>query len=311
MRYARYRIDGEARFGLVVDDFFLDLVAAAEAHGTAAQLDGFRADDTAPRWIARGNAGHDAARAIAAAVPEEALRTPGAEVAGVHAIADLELLAPIARPGKIVAVGRNYADHCAEQNQEPPKKPMFFVKLGTSVLDPGGTIRFRRDVTDKVDYEAELAIVIGRAGRDITPERAMDHVYGYTVVNDVTARDLQKSDKQWARAKGLDTFCPMGPCIVTADEITDPHDLDVRSFVNGEPRQNSNTRHLIFDIPTLVSRLSQSVTLEPGDVIPTGTPGGVGCYLDPPVFLADGDEVRVEVVGIGSITNRVAEESAP
>lgn len=310
MRYVRFEHGGTPRFGVEWEQYLVDVARVATALGLEAAVAAVLDDrSVAPEigWLAAGGNGLDVARSVVEALADHG--DDAARIEGVVPTDGSRRLAPIARPGKIVAVGRNYADHCLEQNQELPAKPLFFIKLATAVIGDGDAIRFDREATSRVDYEAELAVVIGRRGRDIAVNEAMQYVAGYTVVNDVTARDLQKADKQWSRAKGLDTFCPMGPCIVTADEVDNPHDLNVRSFVNGEPRQSSNTRHLIFDIPTLIHRLSQSVTLEPGDVLPTGTPGGVGCYLDPPVFLGEGDTVEVEVEGVGRLRNPVHEIS--
>ncbi|MEQ8767261.1 MAG: fumarylacetoacetate hydrolase family protein [Planctomycetota bacterium] len=219
--------------------------------------------------------------------------------------ASLRVLAPIPRPGKILAVGLNYRDHCEEQGKTPPERPMFFAKVASSVIAHGEVIRIDEKVTRQVDHEVELGVVIGRGGRSIPAEWALEHVAGYTIVNDVSARDLQKADRQWTRAKGLDTFCPMGPWLVTSDEIDDPHRLAVRCLVNGEERQRSNTRHLVHGIPQLIAAASAAMTLEPGDVISTGTPGGVGVYRQPPVFLKPGDIVTCEIEGIGELTNPV------
>ncbi len=213
------------------------------------------------------------------------------------------LLAPLGRPGKIVAIGLNYMDHCREQDLEPPAQPVIFCKFSTSVNRPGGEIRWSSRLTRKVDAEAELAVVIGKTAREVDASRALDHVFGYTCGNDVSARDLQFSDGQWVRGKSLDRFCPLGPVLVTADEIPDPQDLEIACRVNGEIRQRSNTREMIFPVAELVAYCSRAFTLEPGDVILTGTPDGVGVFRDPPLFLADGDVVEVEIEGIGTLVN--------
>lgn len=225
-------------------------------------------------------------------------------------IADLELLPPVGRPGKIVAIGRNYRDHAAEQNVEPPPAPLVFAKFATAVIGPGTDVRWDPALTSQVDYEAELAVVIGTTARRLSPEAALGAVLGYTCLNDVSARDLQFGDGQWTRGKSLDTFCPMGPEIVTGDEIGDAADLAIRCFVNGEERQSARTSDLYFGIAEIISHCSQSFTLEPGDVIATGTPGGVGVFRKPPVFLADGDEVVVEIEGIGRLVNRFCTDVA-
>ena len=220
------------------------------------------------------------------------------------------LLAPIGRPGKIVAIGLNYADHIEEAKNAGVKIPteqVWFCKQATSVNSPFGGIH-KPIVSDQLDYEVELVVVIGKKGRRISAQRAPDHVFGYTVGNDVSVRDWQQKTPQWMLGKSFDTHCPFGPSIVTADEIGDPHVLGLRSFVNGEPRQNSNTRHLVFNIWQQIAELSQAMTLEPGDLIFTGTPGGVGFAFKPPRPLVVGDTVRCEVDKIGAIENRVVAE---
>ena len=217
---------------------------------------------------------------------------------------DLRLDAPFRHPGKIMAIGLNYRDHAEEQNLPPPEHPLMFAKFASAIIGPGGPIEIPA-ASDRIDYEVELAVVIGRRGRAIPPEMARDHVLGYTIINDVTARDLQRRDRQWVRAKSFDTFCPMGPCLVTADELEFPPRRDIRLRVNGELRQSSNTDQLIFDIPTLISYLSEAFTLEPGDIISTGTPSGVGVFRTPPVFLKEGDIVEAEIDGIGTLRSPV------
>ncbi|MGH6990490.1 MAG: fumarylacetoacetate hydrolase family protein, partial [Stellaceae bacterium] len=181
----------------------------------------------------------------------------------------------------------------------------IFTKPASTVIAPGAAIERHADLTSELDYEAELAVIIGRGGRGIAAADAHGHVWGYTIVNDVTARDLQKRHRQWLIGKSLDGFCPMGPWIVSADEI-DAGNLDVKCWVNGELRQDANTRDMIFDIPTLIATLSAGITLEPGDIIATGTPAGVGIGFTPPRFLASGDEIRIAIAGIGELVNNVA-----
>lgn len=214
------------------------------------------------------------------------------------------LRAPIARPGKITCVGLNYADHAHEQGIEPPTSPIFFLKSVNTIVGPGDPVRLLAD-SSQIDYEAELAVVIGKGGRNISEERALEHVAGYTLLNDVTARDFQFGDKQWFRGKSCDTFGPLGPWILTRDEIADPHNLKIKLTLNGQTVQDSNTSNLIFKIPYLVSYLSRSLTWEPGDLISTGTPPGVGVFRKPPVFLKAGDTMSVTVERIGTLTNPV------
>jgi 2-keto-4-pentenoate hydratase/2-oxohepta-3-ene-1,7-dioic acid hydratase in catechol pathway len=218
-------------------------------------------------------------------------------------VADGQLLAPLPRPGKIVAIGRNYREHLNEEGSDQPQAPLMFSKWPSCVIGPGEEIRWDPGLSSQVDYEAELAVLIGRSARHVTEADALDYVFGYTCLNDVTARDIQFGDGQWVRGKSLDTFCPMGPVLVTADEIGDPQRLDISTAVNGERRQSSNTSQMYFGVAAIVSYASRSFTLEPGDVIATGTPGGVGHFRKPPVYLGDGDVVTVEIEGIGRLEN--------
>lgn len=221
---------------------------------------------------------------------------------------EVRLRAPIARPGKIICVGLNYHDHCREQGLEPPAYPMLFSKFANAVADPGAPVT-RPIATEKLDLECELGVVIGRRAKGIGRSEAASVIFGYTVLNDVTMRDLQREDKQWLRAKGSDGFAPMGPVVVTADEIGDPQSLRLRSFVNGEVWQDSSTAEMVFDVATIVAFASRTITLEPGDVIATGTPAGVGHYQQPPRYLSDGDVMRCEISGIGVLENPVVDET--
>ncbi len=241
--------------------------------------------------------------------------------AGDHAIASSELtidapktmqelLAPVPRPGKVVAIGRNYIDHATEEGAQAPASPLIFGKWSSSVIGHGEPIRWDPRLTSQVDYEAELAVVVGRRARWVEPADALDHVLGYTCLNDVSARDLQFGDGQWARGKSLDTFCPIGPVLVTADEIGDPMDLAISCEVNGERLQAARTSDMFHDVRTIISHCSQAFTLEPGDVIATGTPAGVGVFRDPPRFLADGDVVTVTIERIGTLANTCRFEQA-
>lgn len=221
--------------------------------------------------------------------------------------ATVELLAPIARPGKIVCIGLNYHDHCREQHIDPPERPMLFSKFANAVNRPGGTVR-RPRATEKLDLECELAVVIGQRASGIGPDEALEHVFGYTILNDITMRDLQREDRQWLRAKGSDGFAPIGPVIVTADEVRDPQALRMRSGVNGETWQDSTSAEMVFDVATLIAFVSRTITLEPGDILSTGTPAGVGHYQDPPRYLRDGDQLRCEIEGIGVLETSVVDE---
>lgn len=233
-----------------------------------------------------------------------------ASATGSVPLADLELTAPIPRPGKILAAGVNYRSHGEEQNREPPDHPVMFAKMPTAVVGHGAEIRWSSSLTQAVDFEAELAVVIGRICRRVSPADALHYVAGYTCLNDVSARDLQYTDKQFVRAKSLDTFCPIGPWLVTADEVPDPQALPIRCLVNGDVMQQASTADMIFSVAELVSFCSQAMTLEPGDVVATGTPAGVGWFREPKVLLKDGDEVVVEIDGIGRLVNTCRIESA-
>lgn len=222
--------------------------------------------------------------------------------------ATARLLAPIPRPPKIICIGLNYRDHAAESNLPVPETPTVFSKYPTSVIGPGQPIVLPKNSTQP-DYEAEFAVVIGRGGRYIPESDWRQHVFGYTIINDVSARDFQMATSQWMIGKTFDTFCPMGPAIVTVDEIPDPHNLPISLSIGGETLQDSNTSNLIFKIPRIVAYLSSVFTLEPGDVIATGTPAGVGFARKPPRFLREGDEVRIRIEGIGELVNPVVSET--
>ena len=278
-------------------------VGALDGHGAVRDLTA--ADASLPRDMVGLIAGGAAAWAAAR---DAAARAPVAEGAVLCAL--------IPRPAKnVFCVGKNYREHAAEfagsgfdatAKEVVPEAPVVFSKPPTSVIGPGEPIPSRLDPTNSTDYEGELAVVIGRAGRGIRKADALAHVFGYTVVNDVTARTLQHKHRQWILGKGIDGFCPMGPAILTADEVPDPAALRVVTHVNGEKRQDAPVSDLIFDIPTLIEVISAGITLEPGDIIATGTPAGVGIGFDPPRFLQPGDAVRIEVPGIGVLENPVA-----
>ena len=225
------------------------------------------------------------------------------------ALADVTLLAPVPRPGKIFCIGLNYADHIAESGMGTPAEQVWFTKAGTSINAPFGSIELPR-VSTQLDYEAELAFVIGKRCRHVSAERAHEVIFGYCAANDVSVRDWQMKTSQFVIGKSFDTHCPYGPWIVTPDEIGDPHTLGIRCLVNGEVRQNSNTKELIFNCFDQIAFLSKAMTLEPGDLILTGTPGGVGIGSKPPRWLKAGDVVRVEIDRIGAIESRVVAESA-
>ena len=220
-------------------------------------------------------------------------------------LSEARLLAPVREPQKILGIGLNYADHAREAGLAPPATPIVFTKTANAIVGPDEPIRWERPASSQVDYEAELAVVIGRRVRNVSEADALDAVLGYTCCNDVSARDAQFAEGQWTRAKSFDTFCPLGPWIVTGDEVGDPQALGIACRVNGETLQRSTTAEMIFGVAALIASLSTVMTLEPGDVIATGTPFGVGFARTPPIFLADGDVVEIEIERIGILRNPV------
>lgn len=297
MTFAR---DGSPRVGVLRDsERVLDVGEQAKQQGLKLP---FNASDMVA-LIGSGAAGLAAVRKL--------LQAAGADLA----LAGLKLLAPIPRPRKnVFCVGWNYLEHFAEgeairqSGQDLPAHPVFFSKTPTAVTGPYDAIPYDAIVSEQIDWEAELAVIIGKSGKNITENKALDYVFGYTVVNDVTARDLQRRHGgQWLKGKSLDGACPMGPWIVTRDEL-DPTNLRVVTRVNGVPKQDSTTRHLYFKIPRLIAELSLGMTLEPGDIISTGTPPGVGFARKPPEFLKPGDLLETEIEGIGRLQNRIGSE---
>ncbi|MDQ7843835.1 MAG: fumarylacetoacetate hydrolase family protein [Armatimonadota bacterium] len=292
MRLCTYQIKGDARLGIVVGEAVVDLHAVArrrKMRDLPREMLGLIAEVPAAalRALAR-----EAERWVAAGRPTVPLRSA-------------RLLAPIPRPRKnIVCMGRNYAEHAREGGNEPPAAPVFFTKPPTAVVGPDAPV-IHHAVTEQLDYEVELVAVIGRRGRDIPEERALDYVFGYTIMNDVTARDLQDRHLQWFKGKALDTFAPLGPWIVHRSAIPDPQRLRLSLRVNGEVRQQSTTAHMIFPVARLISVLSAGMTLEPGDLLATGTPEGVAKGMKPPRWLRPGDVMEAEVEGIGVLRNRV------
>ena len=286
MKLASFEADGKVHCAIAVADGLIDLSRAApELPATMIGL-----IEQFPRLSGRL---HDIVRNTRAH-----LRTR-----------EVHLLAPVPRPSKILAIGLNYADHIAETGREPPKEQVWFSKLVNAVNGPFDPIQLPR-ASRKVDYEAELVFVIGKRFRHVRKEDAASVIFGYCAGNDVSARDWQSKTPQFILGKSFDSHAPFGPYIVTTDEIKDPHNLGIRCFVNREKRQDSNTRHLIFNIFDQIAEISQVMTLEPGDVIFTGTPGGVGVAMDPPCFLKEGDVVRVEVDEVGTIEAVMTAERA-
>jgi 2-keto-4-pentenoate hydratase/2-oxohepta-3-ene-1,7-dioic acid hydratase in catechol pathway len=306
LKLVTYTYSGTTRLGAVSGDAVVDLAQTHAAFRRAQEGVGPLAGDFPTDMLAflqAGDAAMQAARetltwleSAAADIQADAFTRPFSEV---------QINPPVTNPSKIVCVGLNYADHCREQNVEAPKSPVLFAKFPSALIGPGEAITWPPEASQKVDYEAELAVVIGRVAQSVPAAQALDHVAGYTIVNDISARDVQFGDQQWVRGKSFDTFCPMGPYLVTPDEVGDPHELGVRCRVNGELRQDSSTREMIFTIPYLIEFISATCTLLPGDIISTGTPHGVGVFREPPVFLKPGDVVEVEVDRVGCLRNPV------
>ena len=276
------------------DQTVLNFAVAVDASVEVPLLSWFDLDD---EWLTKVRQIHDA-------LVKNPARVETLPRGAVLSRADVALGPPVPRPGKFICIGLNYRDHAAESKMAVPTSPITFSKYVTSVTGPGQPIRLPVG-SSQVDYEAELAIVIGRRAKRVSVERAFDHVLGYMNVNDVSARDFQFADGQWQRGKACDTFGPMGPYIVTREAAGDPHTLRIQCRVNGVTLQDSSTSQLVFGVDALVSFLSQTVTLEPGDVIATGTPPGVGFARKPPIFLKAGDVVEIEVEGLGVLSNPV------
>lgn len=304
MRFATYETDGRTSYGLVLDGgAILDLPGAARIAGQSAPEAGLLA------FIAAGPTALEVARRLAAEAGDARFRP------ATHA--GFRLLAPIPRPAKnVFCVGRNYRDHVAEGYRAAgaatklPEHPQFFTKPPTAVIGPGAAFHHDPAVTRRLDYEVELAVVIGAAGRDIAPGAAMGHVFGYTILNDITARDLQRRHDQWFKGKGLDRSAPMGPWIVHRDAIADVEALELTLAVDGEERQRGRVSDMIFPIPAIIATLSAGLTLEAGDIIATGTPSGVGYAMDPPRYLEAGNVVACAISGIGELVTPIAGPAA-
>ena len=279
-----FSVDGEKRPGAIKGDRVLDLKAAGLPAGETGDL----------LAIVRGG-DPLLARARSAVADWNAQDLP---------LDAVKLEAPILHPPKVIGIGLNYIDHCREANMAVPEEPVIFTKYPTSVTGPYDDVQWYKDVCQNVDYEVELGVVIGKPASRVSKEDALDYVLGYTVVNDVSARDLQLGGAgQWDIGKSLDTFCPYGPAIITSSEVENPHNLDLRLTVNGEMRQKSNTSNLIFKIPELIAYLSKGITLLPGDLIATGTPFGVAMGMENPIWLKDGDVCEAQIDGLGTIRN--------
>lgn len=300
MRLISFQFQERIAAGVLTGDEVLDLALAAKAGGEVG-------DFSSMLSIIRGGE-----RALAACKRLESNATR--HLPALLPLSRIRKLAPIPEPVRnVFCVGRNYVDHVKEGatamsvDLKLPVVPQFFTKATHTVIGPGAEVRLDTKVTQKLDYEVELAVVIGRGGRDIAAINAFDHIFGYTIANDVTARDLQRRHDQWFKGKSLDTTLPLGPVIVTRDAIGDPQTLELSLSVNGQERQRSRVAQMIFDIPAIIASLSAGLTLVPGDIIATGTPSGVGFAMTPPQFLHDGDEMLAVIDRIGELRNRIAE----
>ena len=306
MKFVTFFHEGKARFGAIIDspvgELVVDLVQAHAACQSCVNPDSLPGEFPED-LLALLQSDRDIWSVTTSVI--EWAGSLDSEEPFLHPLAEVQLGSPLPNPGKIICIGLNYHDHCREQGTDVPERPLLFSKFPTAITGPDSQIAWPADVSQQVDYEAELAVVIGRAGRNIPAEQALEYVAGYMVANDVSARDVQFSDKQWIRGKSFDTFCPIGPYLLTADEVEDPHNLAIRCWVNGELRQDSNTLEMIFKIPELLAFISRTSTLLPGDIIITGTPDGVGVFREPPVFLKSGDVVEIEIDRLGRLRNTV------
>ena len=293
MKIARYRYENKEGYGILNEQTILSLPALAERFNE-------KLPESVEEFVASGE------RALK--IAEDLLNK--AETGDVESVSPpitkVELLAPILLPPKIICLGLNYLDHAAETGAAVPKEPIIFMKPRTTIIGPNEKI-IKLGFVRQLDYEGELAVVIGRKAKNVSASEAKDYIFGYTVFNDVSAREIQFGDKQWTRGKSFDTFAPTGPCITTRNQLADTSDLAIRTWINGQLRQNSSTRNMAFNVNEIVHRLSRVMTLEPCDIIATGTPAGVGFVMKPPKFLSHGDVVRIEIEGIGMLENTVEE----
>jgi acylpyruvate hydrolase len=290
---------GVPSIGVELDSGILDVPDAASHFGRKYHVRGHSFPATMMDLL-QWESGIDVVRQIVTRYK----KTPEGERLMTNPLKSVTLDAPISRPGKVVALGKNYLDHIVETGSDIPEKPVVFAKFSSSIIGPDEPISMP-EVSSKLDWEVELGVVISKTCRNVSEKKALDYVAGYTIINDVSARDLQMGDGQWVRGKSLDGFCPMGPCIVTQDELGAASKLKMHTKVNGVIKQASSTSEMIFKVPNIVSYLSKSFTLEPGDVIATGTPSGVGFVRDPPEYLKVGDEMELYIEKIGYLRNKI------
>jgi acylpyruvate hydrolase len=303
MKLISYRWEGLERIGAVVGDMVVDLNAALTLLD---EQKGVLARDMI-HLLEQGAEGIQRATAVVQAYMQTLQQDAARAQRVAHPLSEIQYLPPVPHPQKILAIGANYRAHCAESGMPIPQKPIVFVKVTSALISHGEDIVYPH-ITKELDYEGELAVVIGKRARNVREDEAMEYVSGYTIMNDVSARDLQRTEGQWSRAKGCDTFAPCGPWLVTADEIPDPHALQIETRVNGEVRQQATTGDMVFPVPRLIAHITEGITLFPGDIISTGTPAGVGVYRQPQGLLQPGDEVSIRIEGIGELVNGVVAE---
>lgn len=285
MKIASFSVGAEHHIGVVVEDKIMSLTA----------FDPEKYRPCLKTFIAGGQELHEEAEGLANGIGNERF---------MHKISNVKFEAPLAQPEKIICVGLNYIDHCEELGIEPPASPVIFAKFANAIIGDGDAVELPVN-SKEVDFEAELVVVIGKEAKKVSAETAEQYIFGYTIMNDISARDVQFADGQWTRGKTADTFAPIGPVIATRSEVADPHALSISLELNGQIMQDSNTKNLIFSVPQIVSFLSQSMTLKPGDIIATGTPPGVGAGRNPKVWLKDGDTMAITIDKIGTLSNHV------
>jgi 2-keto-4-pentenoate hydratase/2-oxohepta-3-ene-1,7-dioic acid hydratase in catechol pathway len=306
LKLVNFTVAGSPRLGAIIDEKAIDLsqayLAFQQKQGKMSSFpSGYPIDMLT--YLQSGDKAQQAAQEVVNWVSSSYASLSHQQF--VYPISKIRIDPPIRRPSKIICIGLNYADHCREQKFDIPESLILFAKFPSAVIGPGDSITWSGEVSQQVDYEAELAVVIGRKARNVPEDKIYKHIGGYTIVNDVSARDVQFADKQWVRGKSFDTFCPLGPYLVTPNDVGNPHHLAIRCWVNGELRQDSNTDQMIFKIPEAIAFINRTCTLLPGDIISTGTPDGVGVFRKPPVFLKPGDVVEIEIEKLGRLRNPI------
>ncbi|KGM46225.1 fumarylacetoacetate hydrolase family protein [Neobacillus niacini] len=307
MKLINYTVAGHTRAGAIVENQVIDLNYAYQAQLKAEGK--YRFEAIAKAYVPENTdelyqGGKESLQLAQNAIDFISANPESFDKKVIYNIEEVKVEAPVQKPGKIICVGHNYREHILEMGREIPSNPVIFAKFANTILGPEDDIPFY-PISDQLDYEAEFTFVVGKQARNVSEEDALDYVAGYTITNDVTYRDIQRRTLQWLQGKSVDGSAPMGPYLVTTDELQNPSGLDVILKVNGEVRQKTNTANLVFSVQKLVAFLSNLMTLEPGDVVLTGTPGGVGVAMNPPQFLKDGDVVRIEIDQIGALENKV------